>query len=429
MPPTTWPACLKAARWLLLPLAALIVAPAPAADEPAPFATVWRLRGDLRAAGPAGAERSLREGDSVRVGERLRAAATGEAVLKTADAGYLAVRPGAEFVAERFAAEGGPGDNLTLRLVSGGLRVITGWIGRLNRAGHRVVTPTATIGIRGTDHEPYVVSAELARTLSQRAGTYDKVNRGGTTLEVDGNAIDIDTGKVGFVRAATPYKSRALMTLLLPVLLDKVPDFYVPGAFDAELDALAEGVEADSQRRLDERRRAAPSATPASPPASPAATSTPAEAPQAVTPAAPAAPPSASPCEAPARDWLARLDAAIGRRDARAVVDLFAPEATVKAHVRGGDGALKTLEFNREELARSSVDAVLGLQDFRQRRPLIEGRPAEGARGCARVAVRSVSIEQGMREGKAYRFESLEEYLLERRAGRWLAIRAETTQR
>jgi hypothetical protein len=241
MPPTTWPACLKAARWLLLPLAALIVAPAPAADEPAPFATVWRLRGDLRAAGPAGAERSLREGDSVRVGERLRAAATGEAVLKTADAGYLAVRPGAEFVAERFAAEGGPGDNLTLRLVSGGLRIITGWIGRLNRAGHRVVTPTATIGIRGTDHEPYVVSAELARTLSQRAGTYDKVNRGGTTLEVDGNAIDIDTGKVGFVRAATPYKSRALMTLLLPVLLDKVPDFYVPGAFDAELDALAEG--------------------------------------------------------------------------------------------------------------------------------------------------------------------------------------------
>jgi hypothetical protein len=101
----------------------------------------------------------------------------------------------------------------------------------------------------------------------------------------------------------------------------------------------------------------------------------------------------------------------------------------VKANVRTGDGSLKSLEFTREELAQSSIDTVLALQDFRQRRPVIEGRPAEGAKGCERIFVRSVAIEQGLQAGKPYRFESLEEYILERRAGRWLAIRAETTQR
>jgi hypothetical protein len=87
------------------------------------------------------------------------------------------------------------------------------------------------------------------------------------------------------------------------------------------------------------------------------------------------------------------------------------------------------VQFSREELAQSTVDAILGLQDFRQRRPVIEGRPAAGARACERIVVRTVAIEQGLQGGKPYRFESLEEYLLERRNGRWLAVEAETTQR
>ena len=390
------------------------------------FATVWRVRGEL-SAGAVGAERPLREGDAVLVGERVRAGASGEAVLRTADAGYVAVRPGAEFVPERFAAEGRPTDNLTLRLVTGGLRVITGWIGRVNRSGHRVVTPTATIGIRGTDHEPYVISEELAGKLAQREGTYDKVNRGGTTLDVDGKTLDIDPGKVGFVRAAKPYKTRALMTLLLPVLLDKVPDFYVPGQFDAELDRLTQDVDAEAQRQLEERRKAppAPAVTPAPPPALSAVAPT---APTATTAPA-AATPAACNATQIARNWLGRLDRAISRRDAKAVLALFAADVAVKANVRGGDGALKTLEMGRDELAQSIVDAVSRLKDYKQRRPVIEGRPAEGATACERIAVKSVSIEQGSQDGKPYRFESLEEYVLERRNGRWLAIRAETTQR
>ena len=378
------------------------------------FATVLRVRGEVVASGgSSGKARQLREGDAVYVGERVSAPALAEAVLKTEDAGFIAIRPNTEFVAERFAADDKPTDSLAVRLLTGSLRVISGWIGRTNRSGHQVVTPTATIGIRGTDHEPYVLSAELATTTGNREGTYDKVNRGGTTMQVGENKLDIDAGRVGFARAAAAaketrpgFRERALMTILLPVLLDKVPNFYVPGEFDAELDRYSQTVDQDSLRQLEQRRKA------------------PAAAPAAVAPAAECGPTTI------AKAWLGQLDAAIVRRDASAIVAMFAPEAAVRATVRGNDGAMTSVDLGREELAQSTVAAMKGLKGYKQRRVWIEGKLADPAAGaaCDRISLKSVVIEQGRQSGKPYRFESLEEYVLELRAGKWLAVKAETTQ-
>src|SRR5258706_6130866 len=71
------------------------------------FAIVERIRGEVTAtAGEDGPTRTLRERDAVYVGERIHAVGSSEAVLKTGDAGFIAIRPQAEFVAEQFAAEG-----------------------------------------------------------------------------------------------------------------------------------------------------------------------------------------------------------------------------------------------------------------------------------------------------------------------------------
>jgi hypothetical protein len=399
------------------------------------FATVFRIRGDLTASG-SGSERKLREGDVVYVGEKLRAPALAEAVLKTDDAGMLAVRPSTEFVAERFAAEDKPTDSFTVRLVTGSLRVISGWISRTNRSGHNIVTPSATIGIRGTDHEPYVLSAELATATANKEGTYDKVNRGGTTLQVGDNKLDIDAGRVGFVRAPAPppkedksgFRPRALLTILLPVLLDKVPDFYVPGAFDAELDRYSQTADQDSQRQLEQRRKSSPLAAP-----SPAPAKVPAAVPASATAAPAAAPATAAvvtvgDCASTtiARTWLKHLDGAIARRNAPAIVALFAPDAAVRATVRGNEGKMTGVDISRDELAQSTLAAMKGLRDYKQRRVWTEGKPITAA--CDRIGVRSVAIEQGRQSGKPYRFEAMEEYVLELRAGKWLAIKADTTQ-
>jgi hypothetical protein len=444
-----FPAAARRASLLAVALALLVplVAPAGAAEEQ--FATVHRLRGEVRLSAGA-AERALRIGDTVRVGDKVAAAATGEAVLKTADSGMVAVRPGAQFVVREYSARGDAGDNQALQLITGSLRVISGWIARLNRSGHKVHTPSATIGIRGTDHEPYVLTADLlapGSTTPYKAGTYDKVNRGGTVLSASGTDLEIDPGKVGFVRAgAKPYRSRALMTLLLPVLLDKIPEFYVPGEFDAELDKYAEVADREAQKDLERLRKSAPPAPPT--PAAAAPVPVPAKdaaakdaaakaaAPAAgAVPATPAAPAVSAPlppgCEpvAVARTWLATLDEAILRKDIRTILGVFAPDIEVKATVRAKDGGTATVDFDRDELVKSTLAAVSQLEGYRHRRISVEAGLAADATACERLRVKSVVIEQGRLAGKPYRFESVESYVLERRDGEWVAIRAETTQR
>lgn len=354
------------------------------AQAPTAFAKVLRLQGVVTAtASGAEAVRTLQLGDRVYVGERIEASATGEALLQTDDAGYVAVRPSAAWVMEQFSAENKASDRWSLQLLTGGLRLVTGWIGQRHPANYRVTTARATIGIRGTDHEPYYVPETLALVLAQPPGTYDKVNRGGTTLETGGQRVDIDPGKVGFARL--PVKTRALLTLALPVILDKVPDFYVPGAFDAELDRLSAA--------------AAVSATGVACASAPVA-----------------------------KAWLAQLDRAMQRRDSAAVVALFAEEARVEVTVKDGSGADTTLSLEREEFARSASAALQGLRNYRQRRLELQAQPLQ-AGGCDAVSLQSVVLEQGQLNGKPYRFESVERYEIVLRAGRWVATQAATRQR
>lgn len=378
--------------WALLAVWCLPVqAAAPAPGKP--FAVVLRLAGELSAEGPEG-RRLLQLGDSVRVGERLSAGATSEAVLQTSDAGLIAVRPGAEFVALQFVAEGKATDTNRLQLFKGALRLVSGWIGKLNRAGNTLITPTATVGIRGTDHEPFVLLGDEEDGRRYQPGTYDKVNQGGTTLQAAGQSVDVNPGKVGFARA--PAKSRALMTLLFPVLLEKVPDFYVPGQFDAEMNAWSQNAATRNAEQLQARRAQAQACVPAE----------------------------------IAKRWTQALDQAIVRGDAAAILDLFAPDIRIQASVRGADGRMTEIELAGSELADSIVSAVSALRDYKHRRITLEGRalPA-GAAGCAPVAVRSVVIEEGRQGDKPYRFESEERYQLEQSEGTWRATQAQTRQR
>ena len=138
--------------------------------------------------------------------------------------------------------------------------------------------------------------------------------------------------------------------------------------------------------------------------------------------------PGACAPQAIAREWLALFDAAVVRRDASTVELLFAPEVVVRVQVLGKDGASSQFDVGRDDMVKSAMTALDGLTDYSQRRPTIEGRD-DAAQACARVAVTSLVIEQGRQNGKPYRFEALETYTLEPRDGRWVAVRASTTQR
>jgi hypothetical protein len=366
------------------------------------FATVWKVSGEVIATQPSNSQtqtRTLREGDEVFVGERVKSGSAAEALLKTEDAGLVAIRPNAEFVVERYAASGVSTDLSTLRLLTGSLRLVTGWIGKINRQGYRVVTPTSTIGIRGTDHEPFVVDGELAKRHTSPEGTYDKVNRGGTVLTVGENRLDIDAGKVGFARAAAKTKDRALMTLLLPVLLDKIPSFYVPGKFDAEVEMFSQKASETSMQLLKKRQSRSGLS-------------------------------GASSCDGAsiAQTWLEGLDSAIGRGDAAAVVAMFAPGVVVEASVLSGDGSMSALTIGRDDFVKSTIAATKDLKNYSQRRISIETRLMLEKGVCDALLVKSAVIEQGIQIGTPFRFESLEEFDLENMDGSWIAVKARTRQ-
>lgn len=399
---------------------------ADASRQDGAFASVSHLKGEVTVTRNNGETRKLQKGDKVLVGEKISSSAQGEAVLQTRDAGIVAVRPNAEFIPERFAAEGKQSDHQVLRLISGSLRIISGWIGQINRSEHRVITPGATIGIRGTDHEPYVLPADQANKTSLQ-GTYDKVNRGATLLDANGGNVAIDSGKVGFARDpnAVEIRTRAMMTLLLPVLLDKVPDFYLPGSFDKELDRISANADANARTQFERQtgkriasltKDSSEMATPQSVEARPSPSSAP-------TPVKGCLP------VAHAEAWLGQLDQAIIQRDIKTILGLFAPEIVATATVLS-QGNPRTLTFTRNEMVQSILSSIANLKDYKQRRISIEAAldGGETSESCGRLIVKSVTVEQGLMNDKPFRIEATEDYLLERRDGEWLAVKSHTTQ-
>jgi len=399
---------------LWLALAPVLAAADSAADvasgaDHACFARVWRASGELEASSAQGT-RALRQGDVVHVGEHVRAGKTGEAVLQTADAGIVAVRPDSEMVPLAYAANAQPDDHLALQLVKGSLRLISGWVAKLNAPGVQIVTPTATIGVRGTDHEPYILSEDLAAATPYDAGSYDKVNRGEVVLKNATGEVAVKAGQVGFALQPPSKKKeetqRGLMTLLLPHLLDSVPDFYVPGRFEKEIEDYSQQADSLVAARLAQAQAGGPK--------------------HSICDSAPAADADAADAaNAAARDWVQHFDAAVLGRNAAAVLALFAPNATVEATVKDVSGKPVTQQFDRKQFARSVSAAVNGLSDYRQQRQTLDAAPEQDGR---QVRLKSHVVESGSLNGKPYRLESDEEYLLEQRGKLWLAVQAATTQ-
>jgi hypothetical protein len=69
-----------------------------------------------------------------------------------------------------------------MSVFKGGLRTITGAIGRQNRERYRITTATVTIGVRGTDFEIVHVPPQ-AGSREVPAGTYDRVFEGVTSMQ------------------------------------------------------------------------------------------------------------------------------------------------------------------------------------------------------------------------------------------------------
>ena len=176
--------------------------------------------GDVRVVAADGAQRTPQRGTILREGETILTGAGALAQVRLLDGGLLSVRADTEMKIDRFAHAGQDDRNssLLISLLKGGFRSITGLIGQLNRDGYRITTPTATIGIRGTDHEPVVVlPGAIAAQLQVPPGTYDRVYAGQTIIQnPQGQSQLVNPNQIGFISVLGAA----------PVILPALPPIY-----------------------------------------------------------------------------------------------------------------------------------------------------------------------------------------------------------
>ena len=190
---------------------ALLAAPGAALAQSA--ASFIVAIGSVQVVDSAGQSRPGERGGALAPGDRVVTGADGLAQVRFSDGAMISLRANSDLKIEAHSFRG-ESDSLAttiLQLVRGGLRAITGAVARANRSGYKVVTPTATIGVRGTDFEAFYVPAATPGGASPgEAGTYLRVNSGVAFLETRQGILDVQPQQIGFVPAVTTIAPRLL---------------------------------------------------------------------------------------------------------------------------------------------------------------------------------------------------------------------------
>lgn len=182
------------------------------------------LAGEVLVVDAKAKSRALSVGAEVQQGDTITTGKDGELHVTLQDGSVLALRPDAKMRIAKFQYKERDGDTSVVALLRGAMRTITGFIGRRNPRSVLVQTPTATIGIRGTDHEALVI---LPESNLGEPGTYDKVNAGGTSIQSARGSIDVAPGQAGFASLAAA-----------PVVLANIPSFFKPTANERRLEGI-----------------------------------------------------------------------------------------------------------------------------------------------------------------------------------------------
>lgn len=114
--------------------------------------SISHLQGMATAQQPNGSYRFLTRGDPVLEGDVLSTAERGYAVVALDDGTKFTMRPSSTFALDRFTQEQGR-ESALMRLLRGGVRMVTGLVSKRNPAGFEFKVKTATLGIRGTSFD------------------------------------------------------------------------------------------------------------------------------------------------------------------------------------------------------------------------------------------------------------------------------------
>lgn len=207
------------------------------------FGTVDAVSGEANVTDATGTNQRITSGLKIFAGQSIQTTANGEVQIVTEDSGLIALRPNSSFRIDRYQSKDEAADEVVFSLFKGAMRSITGWIAKRNPSAYRLNTPTATIGVRGTDHETTVIEAATENDLP---GTFDTVNEGVTVLQTARGEIEVHPGEHAF---APRDQSIA------PAILARHPGFWKQRALKIEerIQQRKANLMQHVQRRLDQK--------------------------------------------------------------------------------------------------------------------------------------------------------------------------------
>lgn len=177
-------------------LAALLLAPLFAFAQ----GQVQHLSGTLFVQRADGSIRLLSEKSEVRTGDVVSTERDSYAQIKMTDGGKITLRPNSQLRIEgyQFSEKEPEKDNFVFALLKGGLRAVTGLIGkRVNRDAYKLRTATATVGIRGTDFNAIEVPPGPAADAPP-PGVYVVVSDGMVVVTSGGTELLAGAGQTAF---------------------------------------------------------------------------------------------------------------------------------------------------------------------------------------------------------------------------------------
>ena len=168
--------------------------------------TVTHLSGTLSVQRSDGGVRILSQKSDVNPGDVLTTQRDSYAQINFTDGSSLTMRPNTQIKVEEynFVQDRPQEDNTFLRLIKGGLRTVTGLVGkRGNQDAYKIGTSTATIGIRGSSGDTIDNATGGCEGVTPEceklpAGVYHTTYTGSYIMRNEGGSQTIDAGQFGF---------------------------------------------------------------------------------------------------------------------------------------------------------------------------------------------------------------------------------------
>jgi hypothetical protein len=160
---------------------------------------VVQVSGAMSARSPSGAVKALQARSEVESGDTLITAAGAYALVRFIDNSELTLKPGTTVVVDQFSFDSAKpeSDRAAFTLVKGGLRSVTGLLGKRSKEKFAVKTPSATIGIRGTT---FFLEYLTVPASGLEPGLHVHVSAGGISIVNSAGEFRYDPGQFGYIK-------------------------------------------------------------------------------------------------------------------------------------------------------------------------------------------------------------------------------------